>query len=829
MKPVFIIAIVAIAMIGVMVPSVFAETNFWYSNVSNEIITEKTIDVNLILIGDEWSPQQPEQILKNLILEYEPIVFDNDKIGIHYNYNYNFLSASENDSDKLFAYMTKNSIAGVEGDDMLLHHYVWVEKYHPNWWDNDDLLSIPYESYDVLDIEKYLYDEIIKNDSNLNSKNSVNLIFLKGDLSKLNSVHDYTLNSRDVTSNEPFHAFGLTGYGGNYNLYFFDLYAAPWMDFDWDNYYNTDDVLGSWFIPDLMFNLHDCPDDSCFTDIVQEQINSAMQYIITPSTVYPVNYKNNYLIDVVVYSMPGSSMITSGTVGKFIDMKKITNELESLIPFSTVTVQLSIETVKTRGMSNDFKNSITSADRTVQYNPWDDTETNFTFLRSEQIKPHLLEWAQERQSLNDKKFDWVIPVLISIDTRPGSTYVDNWGVTGFAPAMDWDDESLQPCCAFGVLDSDDVWKNKLGGTDLVLHEVGHTLGLAHTFQSIAPDSIDISKNTFWNQYESPMTYAGPPSGCGYVFSLVYSNLCGIADASFTEFEKKHMANMIFTSLVKNTKDNLIKYKESEFYDFKKYNKINSEINEFIDKFQKINILDKYSPIKDIQQSYIQSQILLDEIPDEILETTEKESAFGSIFLSHDSMTFSNYDTQYLKIFGDVNKELDGSRVTVSIKYPNGKIHDSRLVLDSNNKFETLFKIDRETKIGIYEISAKFSDEISNIKIFTITEFEEKTENIPIPTVQSSENISKIPTWVKTNAGWWSDGLIDENTFITGIEFLIDEKIIHVESISQKSEKPEEVPTWIKNNAGWWADGTIDDNSFVQGIEFLVKQGIIRVN
>ena len=118
---------------------------------------------------------------------------------------------------------------------------------------------------------------------------------------------------------------------------------------------------------------------------------------------------------------------------------------------------------------------------------------------------------------------------------------------------------------------------------------------------------------------------------------------------------------------------------------------------------------------------------------------------------------------------------------------------------------------------------------SNIKIFTITEFEEKTENIPIPTVQSSENISKIPTWVKTNAGWWSDGLIDENTFIPGIEFLIEEKIIHVESISQKSEKPEEVPTWIKTNAGWWADGTIDDNSFVQGIEFLVKQGIIRVN
>ncbi len=35
-----------------------------------------------------------------------------------------------------------------------------------------------------------------------------------------------------------------------------------------------------------------------------------------------------------------------------------------------------------------------------------------------------------------------------------------------------------------------------------------------------------------------------------------------------------------------------------------------------------------------------------------------------------------------------------------------------------------------------------------------------------------------------------------------------------------------LPEWIKNNAGWWADGIIDDKTFVQGIEYLVKNGII---
>ena len=40
---------------------------------------------------------------------------------------------------------------------------------------------------------------------------------------------------------------------------------------------------------------------------------------------------------------------------------------------------------------------------------------------------------------------------------------------------------------------------------------------------------------------------------------------------------------------------------------------------------------------------------------------------------------------------------------------------------------------------------------------------------------------------------------------------------------------QEVPAWIKNNAEWWADGQIDDNAFVSGIQYLVKEGIIKVS
>ena len=37
-----------------------------------------------------------------------------------------------------------------------------------------------------------------------------------------------------------------------------------------------------------------------------------------------------------------------------------------------------------------------------------------------------------------------------------------------------------------------------------------------------------------------------------------------------------------------------------------------------------------------------------------------------------------------------------------------------------------------------------------------------------------------------------------------------------------------IPSWIKNNAGWWADGQIDDETFVQGMQFLVQNRILHI-
>ncbi|QMU54860.1 MAG: peptidase [Nitrosopumilus sp.] len=98
-------------------------------------------------------------------------------------------------------------------------------------------------------------------------------------------------------------------------------------------------------------------------------------------------------------------------------------------------------------------------------------------------------------------------------------------------------------------------------------------------------------------------------------------------------------------------------------------------------------------------------------------------------------------------------------------------------------------------------------------------------------VISSEADMPIPDWIKSNAGWWADGQIGDDAFVSGIQFLIEEEILQISLpehvISSEADMP--IPDWIKSNAGWWADGQIGDDAFVSGIKYLVENGIVRIS
>ena len=88
----------------------------------------------------------------------------------------------------------------------------------------------------------------------------------------------------------------------------------------------------------------------------------------------------------------------------------------------------------------------------------------------------------------------------------------------------------------------------------------------------------------------------------------------------------------------------------------------------------------------------------------------------------------------------------------------------------------------------------------------------------------------IPAWIKNNAGWWADEQIDDNSFVSGIQWLISNDVMIIPHTEQGiGDGSNVIPAWIKNNAGWWADGQIDDTSFIQSIQFLIENRIIKIN
>jgi len=59
--------------------------------------------------------------------------------------------------------------------------------------------------------------------------------------------------------------------------------------------------------------------------------------------------------------------------------------------------------------------------------------------------------------------------------------------------------------------------------------------------------------------------------------------------------------------------------------------------------------------------------------------------------------------------------------------------------------------------------------------------------------------------------------------------MIKESIIKVPPITS-GEAPQNavIPDWVRNNAGWWSEGLISDEDFANGIQYLIQQGIISV-
>jgi len=155
----------------------------------------------------------------------------------------------------------------------------------------------------------------------------------------------------------------------------------------------------------------------------------------------------------------------------------------------------------------------------------------------------------------------------------------------------------------------------------------------------------------------------------------------------------------------------------------------------------------------------------------------------------------------------------------------------------NGYFETLLIFDKESIRGTYHISTSYTEHVDkNMDItFQVIDSQSKPSTVKpnsLPTnsmIPQTEKIVEIPKWMKNNAGWWANEKIGDHAFLSGIQYLIKEKILDVSGIPEKSKTISSVPIWVKNIAGFWAEDKISDDEFVKGIQYLVQNGLITVS
>ena len=94
---------------------------------------------------------------------------------------------------------------------------------------------------------------------------------------------------------------------------------------------------------------------------------------------------------------------------------------------------------------------------------------------------------------------------------------------------------------------------------------------------------------------------------------------------------------------------------------------------------------------------------------------------------------------------------------------------------------------------------------------------------------SAQESSSIPSWIKNNARFWATDQIGDSDFISGLQYLATNKIIHLtQPLTTNNTSSTSLPLWIKGLAGSWADGKISNDYFASTLQFMVNQNIIKL-
>ena len=157
--------------------------------------------------------------------------------------------------------------------------------------------------------------------------------------------------------------------------------------------------------------------------------------------------------------------------------------------------------------------------------------------------------------------------------------------------------------------------------------------------------------------------------------------------------------------------------------------------------------------------------------------------------------------------GSIDGHKRGVPVELLLKSPDSSQQNFAVYPTNSGKYKAVFYINSNSPSGQYDVDILYqSSKISTVSFI----------------VNESDKLVDL----KTHAQNWSNNVISDNSFREYLRHLNNEKFLdlpHDQNLPQTN-----IPNWMKHSAKLWSDGLITQDEYFDGIEFLVKKGIFRI-
>jgi micrococcal nuclease len=122
--------------------------------------------------------------------------------------------------------------------------------------------------------------------------------------------------------------------------------------------------------------------------------------------------------------------------------------------------------------------------------------------------------------------------------------------------------------------------------------------------------------------------------------------------------------------------------------------------------------------------------------------------------------------EFAQISGEFETKHTGP-LTLTIIQPD-KTEQTVTTISRDGTFSATIELTSESQIGIYIVYAEIEGELLLSNAFEVKD----------------RDANKVPVWIKNNAQWWSENKITDSDFTQGIEYLVSNKIIAVQTTAK---------------------------------------------